>query len=239
MTRHASLALLLVALMAVGCGSDPAVQTNARDDLGPFTEAEVTAAITDLLLASSDRALDRVAVPDGYWSNLDLRIPLPDDVRQVGAILRDAGQGQMVDDMHLALNRAAELAAADSEALLTPLIVEMRYQHPGRVLHGPENAATMFFRQSNGNRIDTAYRPLIERHLIDQRGYQVWSRTVADRIRHLGFENTLTTDLTVHTSNEAQNGLFRAMAAEEAAIRSQPEKRSTPALRTVFADTVE
>ena len=258
MTRFASLALA-VTLLVVGCGGGASPGSDPTTE--PFGDTVVIAALTDAVIVGTERAVVRLQQVDGYWSDLDLRIPLPDDVKSVESIIRNAGRGQLVDDLHLAMNHAAEGAAGEIQNLLMPEIARLKWKNPGRILHGKDNAASIYLRQMTSGHLEPELRPVIERFLRNAPGYVDWNRTlygstrektaldlqgtdlvgdstwdrnVYQSMREQTDLNPLETDLVAYTTDRALAGFFLALGKEEQAIRTQPEMQTTNALRKVF-----
>ena len=234
MTRLVSCLALALALLVGGCGSDATPETDATT--APFGDTAVIAALTDAMILGTERAVARLQQVDSYWSDPDLRIPLPDDVKSVESIIRENGNGQRIDDLHLAMNHAAEGAAGEIGNLLMPEIARLKWRNPGRILHGKDNAASVYLRQMTAGRLEPELRPVIESFLSNAPGYVDWeSASSQTRMREVAVIDPLHTDVIAHTTDWALQGFFLALGEEEHAIRTQPEKRTTNPLREVFA----
>jgi len=234
MTHLVSCLVLVLALLVCGCGSDATPETDATT--APFGDTMVIAALTDAMIIGTERAVARLQQVDGYWSDPDLRIPLPDDVKSVESIIRENGNGQHIDDLHLAMNHAAEGAVGEIEVFLMPEIARLKWQNPGRILHGKDNAASVYLRQMTAGRLEPELRPVIESFLSNAPGYvDGESASSQTRMRDVAVKDPLHTDLIAHTTDWALQGFFLALGEEEHAIRTQPEKRTTNALQEVFA----
>ena len=224
MTRLVNILALALVLLLGGCGGG---EPRTAPTTEPYGDTLVIAALTDAMIIGTERATARLQQVDGYWSDPDLRIPLPADVKSLDGIMRDAGHGQFIDDLHLALNHAAEGAADEIMEFLMLEIARLKWQNPGRILNGKDNAASVYLRQVTGGRLETEIRPVIEHLLDNSPGYTTWNRNVNRSIREQSVLNPLETDLVVHTTTWALAGFFRALGQEEQAIRMQPDQQTT------------
>jgi len=102
------------------------------------------------------------------------------------------------------------------------------------LLEGRDTAVTQYFRQRTANQVDSAYEPIIMYYLDAEPGYQQWVRQIPEKRRELPYLNPISINLTSHVNDAAIDGLFTAIGDEERAIRTQPEKRTTELLQTVF-----
>jgi hypothetical protein len=76
-------------------------------------------------------------------------------------------------------------------------------------------------------------QPVVEDTLSDVGAVQSYDR-VMDRYTSIPFVPDVKANLVQHTLDKTLEGIFTLLAREEAAIRSNPVKRSTELLRTVF-----
>ena len=112
----------------------------------PLAEHEIAAGLKEALAVGTERAVARVGVRDGFWLNRDVNIPLPESLRKVEKTLRTFGQGKVVDEFHLSLNRAAEAAVPEAVTIFGDAIRGMTLADARGILNGPNNAATEYFR---------------------------------------------------------------------------------------------
>ena len=171
----AALALLLLACTPTDEPvSDPAVPAATAQEL------EQIAGIKEAMIVGTGRAVDRLGREDGYFADLDLRIPLPDDIRQVDQLLRSINLGHLVDDLHLAMNRAAERSAAEAGAIFVPAARDMLVLGAPQLVAGGGDTITRYFRQRTANQVDTAYHAVVQRHLEAEPGYRHWRRDIME-----------------------------------------------------------
>ncbi|CAN0458500.1 unnamed protein product [Discosporangium mesarthrocarpum] len=78
-------------------------------------------------------------------------------------------------------------------------------------------------------------KPIVEDSLAEVGAIAAYDQSMS-RYRSIPFVPDVKADLTDHVLDRAMAGLFLYLAAEEAAIRENPAKRSTELLQKVFAN---
>lgn len=235
MTRHLfRMALALNALLLVGCAG---LQDVAWDDVlgqAPLDEATVVRGLKETLVVGTDRATTELGTVDGYLADATLRIALPDDLQDLGRRLRQVGLGSHVDELEIAMNRAAEQAAGEAVAVFGEAITGMTVADGWAILNGHQSAATDYFRERTETTLNGRYRPIIEQRLRAVGGYAEYESLV-EAVESVPWLETPDLDLVGHVTGRALDGLFLTVAEEEARIRRDPVARTTALLRRVFA----
>ncbi len=231
--RKLVLALATLLLLA-GCASMQNLDLNSV--LGgnvPLDEATVAQGLKEALTVGTQRASDRVGGVDGYLGNALLRIALPEDLQDVAGTLRSVGMGAKVDELEVAMNRAAEQAAGEAVTVFGNAISGMTVADAWGILRGDDTAATDYFRARTGAALDARYRPIVEAKLHTVGGYQDYEDLVA-KLKSLPFVETPDLDLVGYVTQHALDGLFLELATEEQKIREDPLARTTQLLQKVF-----
>lgn len=199
---------------------------------GPITEGEIAAGLREALATGTQRATARLGRPDGFWAHPTLNIPLPENLKKAEKALRALGQGRMVDDFHLSLNRAAEAAVPEAVPIFTDAIRSMTLADARAILDGSPDAATQYFRGKTLPALTTRFRPIVM-HATSSVGATRKYKELAGKMgRYVsGFEAQ---DLDAYVTDRALNGLFRTLADEEMKIRRDPAARTSELLRKVF-----
>ena len=225
------LAPLFLALSLAGCALLEDLPGEMRGN--GSDEARVAAALREALVIGSERASERAGQVDGYLGNAMLRIALPPEVERTGARLRMLGLGRQVDELEVAMNRAAEAAAGEAVAVFRNVISGMRPADVYAVLNGPDDAATAFLRQQSERTLRERYQPIVAHHLGQVRATELYG-DLARRYNQLPLVDPITVDLDDYVTGRALDGLFVLLAEEERRIRDDPVARTTQLLREVF-----
>jgi hypothetical protein len=205
----------------------------ATTDQHGNNEARIAAGLREALQVGSERAADRVGRVDGYLANEMIRIGLPESMNSAASRLRQVGLGRQVDQLEIAMNRAAEAAAEEAVTLFREAISGMRPADVMAVFRGGDDAATRYLRNQSETRLRQRYQPIVRRHLDQVQGLDYY-REIAERWNRLPMVDPLEVDLEAHVTDRALDGLFLILAEEERRIRSDPVARTTELLREVF-----
>lgn len=189
--------------------------------------------LDEALRFATDRAVTRLGRPDGFNADARVRIPLPAGVRSLRDQLARFGLSGRLDDLEVRLNRAAERAAPEAADLFIQAIAALRYDDARRILNGPDDAATSYFRRQMTAPLQQRFRPIIDRELAEAGAVQLYD-SLTREIAALPFLPDVKGDLVDHALAGALEGLFDTLAREETAIRRDPAKRTTALLREVF-----
>jgi len=187
-------------------------------------------AIRRLLGLSAERAFASLLRENGFLDSAVARIDLPEalgGVRAtsiVSAILRS---GAFRDRLARQLNRAAEKGAALAAPLVTEAISSLTIADAYAVVRGGPRAATDLLQNTLGPRLFEAMVPgigdglrLFDSQIVTQALRQV------SGIDFAGLRDDVT--------RKASEGIYRAIATEEAAIRANPSATGDPMLTAVF-----
>jgi hypothetical protein len=227
--------LILLGLSACAAGDWSFLNGAASQIAGvaaPPTQDELAAGIKEALATGTERAVRRIGRTDGFWQNAALRIPLPDSLKKAGKTMRSLGQGKTVDEFHLSLNRAAEQAVPEAAAIFGAAIRDMSLADAQRILNGPSDAATAYFRSNTSAALTARFRPVVARATAAvgaTRRYKELSGKVGRYAS--GFQMQ---DLDGYITERALAGVFSTLAEEEKKIRTDPAARTTELLRRVF-----
>ena len=83
----------------------------AQAQSGAPSENMLVSGFKQALSIGTEKAVQTVSQPDGYFGNQAIKILLPDSMQKVADILGKLGMQKQVDDFIVSMNRAAEKAA--------------------------------------------------------------------------------------------------------------------------------
>ncbi|MDF1558845.1 MAG: DUF4197 domain-containing protein [Bacteroidales bacterium] len=217
-----------------------------------LTEGDIIEGLKEALMIGAKNAAERLASENGYYGDQQVKIPLPEEagiiVENIGRI---PGGDQLIENVILSINRAAEDAAREAAPVFVGAVTRMTIADGYNILHGADNTATEYLRSSAWNELYSLYKPKItastEREIVAGiSAQQSWltltekwnmlANSVAGRLA--GF-NPVTTDLDDFLTRKALEGVFLKIANEELKIRREVSARVTPLLQRVFGSLDE
>lgn len=196
-------------------------------------QAVIADGLREALRVGSERASARLNHTDAYFGDPRFRIALPESLHSAAGQLRRIGMGHRVDQLELAMNRAAEAAASEAAKVFLAAIRQMQPADVQAVFRGGDDAATRYLRQVAGPELRQRYQPVVRRQLENVRGLEHYQE-LAKAWNRLPGVGPLDADMEAWVTERALDGLFDALAEEEARIRRDPVARSTALLRQVF-----
>ena len=187
-------------------------------------------AIRRLLTLSSQRAFAALMQENGFFDSQIARISVPD--RLGGATMGGVVAALLSTDafrsrLSRQVNRAAERGAALAAPIVTDAIASLSVDDALSVVRGGSSAATDKLRTALGTRLVEVMLPGVGD------GLKLFDSTVVTQALKLvtGIDFAgLRDDVT----RKASDGIYRAMASEEAAIRANPNATGDPLLMAVF-----
>jgi hypothetical protein len=187
-------------------------------------------AIRRLLTLSSQRAFAALMQENGFFDYQIARINVPDQLGGarasgiVAALLRtDAFQSRLTRQV----NRAAERGAALAAPIVTDAISSLSVADALAVVRGGSSAATDTLSSALGTRLVEAMLPGVGDGLkLFDSAVVTQALKLATGIDFAGLRDDVT--------RKASDGIYRAMASEEAAIRANPNSTGDPLLMAVF-----
>ncbi len=203
-------------------------------DSATLSNAEIGNGLREALRVGADRVIDQVGVRDGYNTDPKIHIPLPDSLKTVQGALSRVGLSGMMDDLELRLNRAAETAAPEAQAVFWKAIEDMTLDDVRTIYDGPDDAATRYFERTMTPELQTRMRPIVDDSLAEVGAVQSYDAAIG-RYKNIPFVPDAKADLTDHVLRLGLQGMFLYLAQEEKAIRENPAKRSTELLKKVFS----
>ena len=187
-----------------------------KDTLGtvasPKTDGgQVEKGLKEALSIGAKNAVKYLGKNDGYFGNQAVKILLPEEVRQVDAVLRGAGFGPELD-----------------------AVKDMSFDDANRILRGGNTAATDYLKGKTYDRLLALFEPSV-RKTMDQYKVTQQYNAIAGKVQNLPLVGkSLNLDVNRYVSAKALDGLFTMLAREETDIRTNPQARVTSLLKEVF-----
>lgn len=218
------------------------------------TNAKEQSAITQTLEIGVKKAIAALGKKDGFYGNPLVKIALPKNMQTVASTLKKVGLGKYVDELELSMNRAAEEAVPETAAVLLDTIKNIKPQDAKNlILSDKEDAITQYFKTHAGDKLAKKIAPIIKKHMEKEqvsRYYQTvmsyynkyapnftQNAHIQAALGALGMSSPQKVeekDLSSYVTNRTLEGLYKMIAKQEAAIRTNPMARTTKLLKEVF-----
>ncbi len=200
---------------------------------GVLTDQEIGSGLREALTVGVRTVVSQVGATDGYNADPRIHVPLPKSLETVQKMLSRIGMSDLIDDLELRLNRAAEQAAPEAREVFGQAIREMTFDDVQMIYKGPDDAATRFLERTMSDPLIQRMRPIVDASLSEVGAVRAYDNAIG-QYKAIPFVPDAKADLTEHVLERALKGLFLYLAEEEAAIRQNPVKRTTDLLQKVF-----
>jgi len=240
-TRLVGMLIFLVAALQAETGQgggfsdilDSAKKIVGSGGGGGLGNTDVVNGLKEALEIGTGYAVGMASKPDGYYSNPSIKIPLPGEIQKVEKLLRTIGYGQTVDEFELSMNRAAERAAPQAKSIFVDAVKQMQIDDAQKILRGPDNAATGYFKKTTSGRLTEVFKPII-RDSMNSVGVTRQYEDLNSKLSSIPMGGKLGFDLDQYVTDKSLNGLFFLVAVEEKKILQDPAARTTELLKKVF-----
>lgn len=207
--------------------------SDSSESVQSLTLDEIIQAFKEALQIGSEEVVQQLGKTDGFNGDAAIHIPLPGEFEQVKAVLSGIGFTEVVDDLELKLNRAAEAATPKAKTLFVQAITEMTFDDAQAIYKGADDAATKYFQDKMTPSLREEMRPIITESIAQVGAIQSYDQVIG-KYQSLPFVPDVKADLTDHVLEKALDGIFFYIAKEEAVIRKDPVKQTTDLLKKVF-----
>jgi hypothetical protein len=194
---------------------------------------EIGEAFKEALRIGSENVVRKLSDVDGFNADSAVHISLPRELNTVKIMLAKVEMSQIVDDLELKLNRAAEAATPKAKELFLQSITEMTFEDIKGIYEGSEDSATIYFKEKMSPSLSKEMHPIVENSLSKVGAIQAFDN-VMGKYQALPFVPDVKANLTHHVVQKGMDGIFYYIAKEEAAIRKNPVKQTTDLLKKVF-----
>lgn len=222
-TRHLSLGLLVLA----------AHHQAWALSLAQLSQQDATAGLKTALERGAQAAVALLGREGGFLNNERVRIPLPGYLDDAGQMLRRIGQGQRVDELITAMNRAAEQAVPMGRDLLVNAVKTMSVTDAKQILGGGEQSVTDFFAQKTRQPLGERFLPVVTQATQKVDLARKYNK-VAERAARFGLISTQDAQLESYVTGKTLDGLYTVIGEEERKIRQDPVGTGSAILKKVF-----
>ena len=221
-------------------------------NLSNLSQEQVTQGLKQALSNGLQNAVQQLGRTNGFLTNANVRIPMPEKLLTVERTLRSLKQDKLADDFILTMNRAAEEAVPVAAGVFVDSVKQLSMEDAKAILLSTNDAATQFFRRTTQSNLTEKFLPIVKRATENNNVTASYkkllqaSTTSASTTNNLGSalgsllnkgeallaKNAV--DVDTYVTEKALDGLFKMIAEEERKIRENPTARSTDLLKKVF-----
>lgn len=239
--------ILILAFIFSSCAELMQIAQQTFDEEKPLTQTEIVAGLKEALVVGTNKSVDILGATDGYYKDELVKILLPPEADIiVNNIGRVPGGQQLIDDVLLRINRAAEDAVSEAKPIFVNSIKSMTINDAFGILRGENNAATMYLHRTTYDGLYNLYRPKIQTSLDKKLVGNVstsqswntltskWNEVAGTLVGQVAGLKPVNTQLDEYLTGKALDGLFLKIEDEEKLIRENPAARVTALLKRVF-----
>jgi hypothetical protein len=255
MKRYVAIILIIISFSFTSC------EDLFNGDEDGLTTEDVIEGLKTALEIGTDTATSLLGLVNGYYGNQLYKIYLPPEADIIVENLSLLPVGaDLVEDVILGINRAAEDAAKEAAPIFKNSISQMTLSDAWDILNGTNpaettksaegfdsTAATGYFKVTTYDALTDLYSPKINNALqkdlldINYSPFDAWEdltgayNTVASSIvGQLAGLTPVTTDIGVYCTGKALDGLFHKVGEEEKKIRKNPFQWAIDIIQKVF-----
>jgi len=226
--RFGSFSATLLAASCLGLGS----AANALS-LSDLSNAQASQGLKLALERGAVAAVQLLGQPNGFLGNDKVRIPLPKYLESTARLLRSFGQGARLDDLIVAMNRAAETAVPLARDMLVGAVKSMNVQDAKKILTGGDTSVTQFFTEKTREPLNRKFLPVVSEvtaraNLADQ------YNQIAGKATGMGLLKGDQVSIEQYVTAKTLDGLYFMIGEEEKEIRQDPAGTGSALLQKVF-----
>ena len=238
---------ILFLFVFTSCAELMQLAEQAASSERPLSSTEIIGGLKEALVVGVTNSSNILGASDGYYKDDLVKILLPPEadviVKNIGKI---PGGNQLIEDVLLKINRAAEDAVKDAKPIFVNSIKNMTITDAVGILKGSENAATNYLHKTTYNQLVELYRPKIkasvEKKLVGNVSTaqswntitKQWNDVAKSMVGQIAGFKTVDIELDEYLTHKALDGLFLKIADEEKLIRKDPLARASSLLKRVF-----
>lgn len=201
--------------------------------LGDLSQKDAAGGLKDALTQGAQIAVKQLGAPGGFSNNQDVRIELPGNLGKVAKKMKQFGMGDQVDQLETSMNKAAEAAVPQAQALLVDAVKKMTVDDAKNILSGGNDSATQYLSKTSREQIRAKFLPIVKQ-ATDQVGLAKQYNSFAGQAASLGVVDAKSANIESYVTEQALNGLFEMIGKQEETIRQNPAAAATSLAKKVF-----
>lgn len=200
---------------------------------GLLSETDASAGVKTALERGATAAVSLLGRPDGFLKNPKVVIPLPGVLKDAAQILKFSGQQKKVDELVTAMNRAAEAAVPEAQALLIEAVKSLSVADAVKIVRGNDTAVTQYFSGKTRVPLGEKFLPIVT-DATEKVSLADKYNAVAGKASGLGLVKKEDANIQQYVTRKALDGLYWMIGEEEKKIRRDPVGTGSDILSKVF-----
>ncbi|MBU3057694.1 DUF4197 domain-containing protein [Pseudomonas indica] len=201
--------------------------------LADLSQSEASGGLKDALAQGAKVAVQQLGKPGGFSNDPEVRIELPGKLGKAARTMKMMGMGAQVEQLETSMNKAAEAAVPEAQALLLDAVKKMTVTDAKGILSGPNDAATQYLNRTSREQIRARFLPIVKK-ATDQVGLAQQYNAFASQAATFGVIDAKSASVEGYVTEQALNALFEVIAKQEASIRQNPAGAATSLAKKVF-----
>ena len=201
--------------------------------LSDLTQSDASGGLKDVLTQGAQIAVKQLGKPGGFSDNDEVRIELPGKLGKAAQTMKMMGMGEQVEELEASMNKAAEAAVPQAQAILVDAVKKMTVSDAKAILVGGEDSATQYLNKSSREQIRAKFLPIVKQ-ATDKVGVAQQYNSFAGQAAALGVVDAKSANVENYVTEKALDGLFKMIAEQEASIRQNPAGAATSLAKKVF-----
>jgi hypothetical protein len=201
--------------------------------LNDLSQKDATGGLKDALTQGAQIAVKQLGTPGGFSGNPDVKIELPGQLGKVAKKMKQFGMGAQVDELEASMNKAAEAAVPQAQALLVDAVKKMSVDDAKAILGGGKDSATQYLSKTSREQIRVKFLPIVKQ-ATDKVGLAKQYNSFATQAATLGVLDAKDANIEGYVTEQALNGLFEMIGKQEETIRQNPAAAATSLAKKVF-----
>ncbi len=247
MRKLIPLILLISMLSLPSCDVLMKIAETAVSSEQPLTTSEVVQGLKEALKVGTDSTVVRIGKTNGYFLDNIIKINLPPETQEIISYAKKVpGLSELIDDVVLQINRAAEDAAKQAAPIFKNAITSMSFYDAWGILNGADTSATNYLREKTYNELFNLYKPVMQKSLnkpivANVSAQKTWNEltgkwnqfatSVPGKLLQVQPVNTALDEFVTH---QALRGAFIKVGDQEKEIRTNINARVSDILKRVF-----
>jgi hypothetical protein len=201
--------------------------------LSDLSQSDASGGLKDALTQGAQIAVKQLGKPGGFSDNDEVRIELPGKLGKAAQTMKMMGMGEQVEELEASMNKAAEAAVPQAQAILVDAVKKMTVSDAKAILVGGEDSATQYLNKSSREQIRAKFLPIVKQ-ATDKVGVAQQYNSFAGQAAALGVVDAKSANVENYVTEKALDGLFKMIAEQEASIRQNPAGAATSLAKKVF-----